>query len=275
VLPPNLADILFIDGQKRELKFPFFPAEQGDKMKSREMPAIYRVRLHKDDPLPAVYFNPLDLKLPPAVFPPFFDKAQLVTPCYWGSHWPLARGKTTGWAIDDRVQVSPCHNSVMSFARSRPKPLRTAQVETLDTLGRSKPMIVQTWVWLIGRSDAGDARLLDWARSFSKPPALEVQGARVEAESYIPERRAMRLVVEEPTVSIKIKPATPCVHPVFELQAAPKTLARVELAGRVLDAKDYAWDGQTLWINATLAQEAELRLAFGTPLSRLRERGRG
>jgi hypothetical protein len=263
VLPSNLADILFVDGQKRELKFPFFPAEQGDKIKSREMPAIYRVRLHKDDPLPAVYFNPLDLKLPPAVFPPFFDKGQLVTPCYWGSHWPLARGKTTGWAIDDRVQVSPCHNSVMSFARSRPKPLRTAQIETLDTLGRSKPMIVQTWVWLIGMSDASDARLVDWARSFSKPPALEVQGARVEAESYIPERRAMRLVVEEPVVSIKIKPATPCVHPVFELQAAPKKLARVELAGRVLGVKDYAWDGQTLWLNATVTQDSALQLVFG------------
>ncbi len=263
VLPPNLVDILFVDGQKRELRFPFLPNEQGEKVKSRDVPAIFRVRLHKDDPLPAVYFNPLDLKLPQAVFGPFLDKGQIVTPCYWGSHWPLARGKTTGYAIDDRVQVSPCHNSVVSWARSRPNPLRTAQLESLDTLGRSKPMIVQTWVWLIGMSDAGDARLLEWARSFSKPPALEAQGARLEAESYVPERRAMRLVVEEPTVSIKIKPATPCVNPVFELQAAPKTLARVELANRLLGANEYAWDGQTLWINTTLTQDAQLRLVFG------------
>jgi hypothetical protein len=263
VLPPNLVDILFVDGQKRELAFPFLPNEQGEKMKSRDTAAIFRVRLHKDDPMPAVYFNPLDVKLPQAVFGPFFDKGRIVTPCYWGSHWPLARGKTTGYAIDDRVQVSPCHNSVVSWARSRPKPLRTAQLESLDTLGRSKPMIVQTWVWLIGMSDAGDARLLEWARSFSKPPALEVQGARLEAESYVPERRAIRMIVEEPTVSIRIKPATACVNPVFELAAAPKTLARVELAGRGLDAKEYAWDGQTLWISATVAQDTALRLVFG------------
>jgi hypothetical protein len=262
VLPPNLVDVIFIDGQKRELSFPFFPAEQGEKARSRDIPAIYRVRLHKDDPMAAVYFNPLDIKLPPAIFAPFVDKGQLVTPCYWGSHWPLARGKTTGNAIDDRVQVSPCHNSVMSFVRSRPKPLRTAQVESLDTLGRSKPMIVQTWAWLIGTTSDDDARLLEWARSFSKPPALEVQGARLEAESYVPERRALRLVAEEPTVAIKIRPATPCVHPVFEIEQAPKKLASIELDGRTLAAKDYAWDGHTLWLDATFVHDARLRLVF-------------
>ena len=31
VLPPNLVDVLFLDGQKRELDFPFLPAEQGEK----------------------------------------------------------------------------------------------------------------------------------------------------------------------------------------------------------------------------------------------------
>ena len=262
VLPPNLVDILFVDGQKRELTFPFFPAEQGEKVQSRDVPAIYRVRLHQDEPMAAVYFNPLDTKLPPAIFAPFSDKGQLVTPTYWGSHWPLARGKTTGWAIDDRVHFTPCHNSIMSWARSRPKPLRTAQVEALDTLGRSKPMLVQTWVWLIGMSSAGDDQLLQWARSFAKPPSLEVEGARLEADSYVPERRAIRLIVEQPTVSIRIKPAGPCVNPVFELLAAPRALARVELAGRVLDPKEYAWDGQTLWINATVARDTKLQLAW-------------
>jgi hypothetical protein len=262
VLPSNLADILFVDGQKRELRFPFFPNEQGEKAKSRDMPAIYRVRLHKDETMAAVYFNPLDTKLPPAIFAPFFDKGQLVTPCYWGSHWPLARGKTTGWAIDDRVHFTPCHNSVMSWARSRPKPLRIAQVETLDTLGRSKPMLLQTWVWLIGMSDADDARLLEWAQSFAHPPSLELQGARLEAQSYIPERRAIRLIVEDSRVTMTIKPAPRCVNPVFELAGAPGPLTGVHLAGRPLGANDYAWDGKTLWIGATLIQNTPLRLEF-------------
>jgi hypothetical protein len=269
VLPPNLVDILFVDGQKRELAFPFVVAVQGDKIKSREQAAIYRVRLHKDDPLPAIYFNPLDIHLPQAVFGPFSDQGQIVTPCYWGSHWPLGRGKTTGWAIDDRVQFTPCHNSVMSWARSRPKPLRTAQLETLDTLGNSKPMVVQTWIWLIGMSDADDGRLVEWARSFAKPPTLEVRGGRLEAESYVPERRAIRLVVEEPTVVIEIKPIGACVNPVFELAGAPATLTEVALGSRSLDAKDYAWDGQTLWINTTLTQATQLRLAFdGRPVQK-------
>jgi hypothetical protein len=262
VLPLNLVDVLFLDGQKRELMFPFLPAEQGEKVQSRDVPAIYRVRLHNDESLAAVYFNPLELKMPPAVFAPFFDKGQLVTPTYWGSHWPLARGKTTGAAIDDRVQFTPCHNSVMSWARTRPEPVRVARTQTLDTLGRSQPMIVQTWVWLIGMSDADDARLLQWAHSFAQPPSVDVVGARLEAESYMPERRAIRLVPEANTITINIKPAAACVNPVFELIGEARTLVGVQLGDRTLAEREFAWDGQTLWINATLTQDTLLRLVF-------------
>ncbi|MBN1420218.1 MAG: hypothetical protein JXP34_15670 [Planctomycetes bacterium] len=262
VLPPDLVDIIFLDGEKREISFPFLAAEQGDKMKSRDIPAIYRVRMHKDDPAAAIYFNPLDTRLPPTVFGPFADEGEIVTPCYWGSHWPLARGKTTGSTIDDRVRFTPCHNSVMSWARSRPAPVRTARLETLDTLGRPKTMVVETWVWLIGTSAADDARLLEWARSFASAPAVEVRGARLEAETCVPERRAIRLVVEGPVVIIDLEPRAVCVNPVFELDAAPGTLARVELGGRRLDAKDYAWDGRTLWIDATLKEASQVRLVF-------------
>jgi hypothetical protein len=262
VLPRHLVDILFVDGQKRELTFPFFPSEQGDKVKGRDLPAVYRVRLHRDEKMAAVYFNPLDRKLPPAIFAPFTDRGYLVTPCYWGSHWPLARGKTTGWAIDNRVALTPCHNSVMSWARSRPAPVRTAQLETLDTLGRSKPMVVQTWVWLIGMSAASDEELLKWAQSFSHPPALELKGARLDAEPYSPERRALRLIVEGKQVAITIKPASWCVNPVFELADTPGSLRAVRLGDRILSPKEYAWDNKTLWIRATLSQSTKLQLEF-------------
>ena len=67
-------------------------------------PAAYRPSIgcgcSKDEELAAVYFNPNETKLPPVVFAPFFDKGEMVTPCYWGSHWPLARGNATG--NDDR-----------------------------------------------------------------------------------------------------------------------------------------------------------------------------
>ena len=231
-------------------------------MKSRDVPAIYRARLHKDETLCALYFNPLDVTIPPP-FNPFFDNGQLVTPTYWGSHWPLARGKTTGGAIDDRVAFTPCHNSVMSWARKRPKPVRTAHLDAIDTLGHSQPVIVQTWVWLIGMTDADDARLLAWAQSFAKPPALQVAGARLETPSYIPERRAIRLVVEADTVTINIKPAAPCVNPVFELCETTRPLTGIQWNDRALPTNEYAWDGRTLWINATLTQDTRLRISFG------------
>jgi hypothetical protein len=262
IFPSRMMDILFVDGQKREITFPFFAAEQGEKTKPRDVPAIYRVRLHKDEPQSAIYFNPLDTTLPAHVYAPFFDKGQLVTTFYWGSHWPLARGKTTGYAIDDRVAFTPCHNSVVSWAKSRPVPLRTAHFETLDTLGRSRPMQVQTWAWLIGMSDADDARLVQWAASYSKPPALEIRGGRLDPEPYVPERRAIRLVVEDKTLTVLIKPAAPCVNPVFELSDAPKSFVSVRLAGRPLGARQYAWDGQTLWLEATLTEAVPLQLEF-------------
>ncbi len=71
------------------------------------MPAIYRLRLDQDQGLAAVYFNPNETKLPPVVFGPFFDQGEMVTPCYWGSHWPLARGNSTGRTIDDRIALTP------------------------------------------------------------------------------------------------------------------------------------------------------------------------
>ena len=55
------------------------------------------------------------------------------------------------------------------------------------------------------------------------------------------------------------------MHPVFELNEAPKTLSRVELNGRELTATDYAWDGRVFWLNATFREPANLSLTFHEP----------
>ncbi len=263
VLPDNPVDALFLDGRKHAFRFPNPTGGAAPAIDPGGVPAIYRLRLDRAEDLAAVYFNPNEAKLPPVVFGPFFDKGEMVTPCYWGSHWPLARGNATGNAIDDRIGLTPCHNSVMSWAGTRPRPLRTGELVTLDTLGRSRPMTVRTWAWLIGMSGESDARLVDRAKSFANPPALELRGARVGFDGYVPERRAIRLVVERPEVSITIKPSSPCVNPVFEFEGAPAGGARVVLAGRPLDPSRYAWDGRTLWLDATIAAPTELGVTFG------------
>jgi hypothetical protein len=274
VLPDNPVDALFLDGRTHAFRFPN-PSGGAGPIDAGNGPAIYRQRLggdrrqeppptgSRDEDLAAVYFNPNETKLPPVVFAPFFDRGEMVTPCYWGSHWPLARGNATGNAIDDRIGLTPCHNSVMSWAGTRPRPLRTAELTTLDTLGRSRPMTVRTWAWLIGMSGESDARLVERAWSFAVPPTLELQGARVGFEGYVPERRAIRLVVEAPEVAITIKPGPPCVNPVFELDGAPKGPVRIALAGQSLDPARYAWDGHALWLDATIGSPTELRVAFG------------
>jgi hypothetical protein len=133
-----------------------------------------------------------------------------------------------------------------------------------DALGVTRTMQVEKWAWLMGLSDADDARLLEWSRSFASSPKVEAKGARLQSPSYHTERRATLLTVEKPVVSIMITPSTPCVHPVFELHDAPKTLSRVKMNGRQLAATEFAWDGRVFWLNATLRDAANLRLEFAS-----------
>jgi len=42
----------------------------------------------------------------------------------------------------------------------------------------------------------------------------------------------------------------------------PRRFASTSLDGKPLDPSRYAWDGMTLWLNATLSRSAELNLEF-------------
>ena len=111
-------------------------------------------------------------------------------------------------------------------------------------------------------TDASDQRLLEWAQSFRTPPSLELQGAKLDLDSYVAERRAVRLIVENSTPVITLKPSVRYINPVFELIGAPKNLASVALGNRPLKPTEYAWDGQTLWISANVDTTTALKLEF-------------
>jgi hypothetical protein len=263
VLPENLVDVLFRDGTKRELKFPILDQERDyEKLLSGDMPPLYRIRFNAFDTASAIYFNPGWTRLPVQAYRPFYSQGQMVTPFYWGNHLPLARRKPTGHNIDERASMTPAHNAPMTWGHRRPQPLESRVVDLPDALGVTRKMQVEKWAWLIGLSEADDTRLLEWSRSFAAPPQVKSDGARLQSPAYNTERRATLLTVEKTDVTLTIKPATPCVHPIFELNEAPKTLGHVEVNGRVLTASDYAWDGRTLWLNATLREETALRLTF-------------
>ena len=261
LLPANPIRSLALDGTTTSVPIPFVTETVPPGPKP---PLVYRVQFDKEEGETAVYFNPRDpFRVEELVtFRPFYDRGYMVTPAYWGSHWPLARGKTTGGAIDDRIHVSPSHNSLMTWARHRPEPIWSRIGPSLDTLGRSRQMQTQRWVWLIGLTGESDDRLIARARTFSEPASLEVQGAEIDIDSYVSERRAYRLIVKNNTIVITIKPAVRCVNPVFELMGAPKTLVRVELANRRLRDDEYAWDGQTLWLGVDISDAVRLKLEF-------------
>jgi hypothetical protein len=264
VLPEQAVDALFLDGRKHEFRLPNPPAstQAAKDADKKGVPAIYRLRFARNDNFAAVYYSPNETRLPPVVFAPFTDAGQMVTPCYWGSHWPLARGNSTGNKIDDRIQFTPCHNSVMSWAGARPEPIDSALVQTLDSLGRSRRMSVRRWVWLIGMTDENDAQLRDRARSFATPPDLDLRGARTDFACYSTERRAMCLEATSRDIQITIKPTIPCVNPVFELARAPRGMISVRLSGAPLAPADFAWDGRSLWLARTISSPTLLEINF-------------
>jgi hypothetical protein len=269
VLPENLVDVISPDGSKRELKYPILDQERDyEKLLPGGLPPLFRIRFGAREPLAAVYFNPGWKRMPSTAYRPFYSQGQMVTPFYWGNHLPLARRKPTGINIDDLASMTPAHNAMMSWGHRRPQPLESRTAEMPDALGVTRKMKVEKWAWLIGLSDADDARLLEWSRSFATPPQVQADGARLQTPSYNTERRATLLSVDKPEVSLTVTPSTPCVHPVFELQGAPKTLSHIELDGRELTPGDYAWDGRTLWLNATLRKRTSLRLNFTDTPSR-------
>jgi hypothetical protein len=53
------------------------------------------------------------------------------------------------------------------------------------------------------------------------------------------------------------------VNPVFELEGAPKRCLTITRDQRKLGVEDYGWDGQVLWLDATIVAQTELGLTFG------------
>ncbi|MFO0892313.1 MAG: hypothetical protein U0790_24640 [Isosphaeraceae bacterium] len=262
VLPETLVEAIDREGKKTEFHFPFEPKQGGDPRPSPSPPSIYRLRAHRDDTQAAIYANPLETRPPPIIFPAFRDGGQIVTPCYWGSHWPLARGNATGPAIDDRVALTPCHNSVMSWADASPAPLLSGRFTGIDALGRSRPMERRRWAWPDQGAMSG-FQVAPVGAELREPSLNRGRGGVIEPDAYVPERRAIRNRVQGRAVAVRLAPAPVCVNPVLELDGAPTGPITVSLDGQPLDAGRFAWDGRRLWLDATLVKPGRLRLAFG------------
>lgn len=267
-IPREAVEMAYLsDGGKHTFRFPADEAAPDRPAylykADRAEPVVYRIRSHKNDKQTALYFHPSKDHFPMLQFGSFYEKGVMVTPAYWGSHWPLLRGKSTGYKIDDLADRTPAHNSLMSWAQNRkPDSDSRGTLTTIDTLGRSAPMVVEKYVWLIGMTADPDPRVIQWCKSFAQPPAIEAGGATLDWDTYIPARRAIRLRVNAKNVSLLIKPGEITINPVFELLSTPGKLKALRLDGRTLGRGDYAWDGQTLWINATISQPQKLEIEF-------------
>ncbi|MEJ7587449.1 MAG: hypothetical protein WKI04_07800 [Ferruginibacter sp.] len=258
VMPGKPMHIISVNtGNKAEISLP----ETDTAWLKIEDPAIYKMKLHRNEPMAAFSFNPLLTKKPFA-FKPFYDKGLVVTPAYWGGHWPLSQGFNTGRAINESIWSGPSHNSLLTWAAKRPQPLHSKTLQTKDALGVQKSMREETYAWLIGMTDINNETLRHTAWSFAKPAELELRGAKAAEEIYAPERRAFCIAATGNNIRITIKPDKWCVNPVFEIDDAPLTLSTVKLGGQTLSAGSYAWDGKTLWVRASIDRSKMLELNF-------------
>ena len=265
VLPENLVDVLFRDGTKRELKFPILDQERDyEKLLSGDMPPLYRIRFSARDTASADLFQPrLDApardgftarstararwsrpstgaiisRSPAQAHRPQHRRPRLHDACaqrddVLGPPPPAAAGKPRGRHARRARRHAEDAGREMGLAHRPQRRRRRASARMVPQLhhateSRSRP-----------------------AHGCNRPPTTPNAAPRCS-----PSRNR--------TSPSRSTPTTPCVHPVFELHQAPKTLARVELNRRPLPANDYAWDGRTLWLNATLREKTSLRLVFG------------
>lgn len=138
---------------------------------------------------------------------------------------------------------------------NEPPPLSIVKRVTPDALGRVRELTTEAvHGWWVRR--IVPTALVKWAESFVSPPAIELQGARLNVPSYSQERRAIRVIVESRTVQIQLKPSRHAMNPEFELEGAPKELTAATLDGNALLRSNNACDEATLWIKAAIGQSA-------------------
>ena len=263
VLPENTVDFIFLDGEKRELKFPRRRRKATDFVNPNTLPVIYRIRMHKHEKLSPVYFSPWNRSLPFRIYMPFENSGQMVTTAYWGSHWPLSRGQNTGrrGKVNDAIHFAPAHNSLMTWGYDlRPDPLKDELFTGVDALGKTREMQRRVFAWLIGMTDANDADLLERARSYGSAPPLKIEGAK--SAVWDPLKRSFNIEADQ--ASLKLVPRKVCVNPAFDFGAGDRKLTRVKLDGRSVPRKNFAWDGRLLWLKAKLTAPSELELKFDT-----------
>jgi hypothetical protein len=272
-LPSRLAEAVSLDGIAHEVVYPMTKNKNPKGYlgpKWIDEPAgkafIYRIYSHKDDNESAIYFSPRDVGYPEA-YNSIFDRGELVAPTYWGNPLPLWRGKRNGRAIiNDGINLNPSISSVGGWLLNDPKPDLSGEFRTIDALGRSRVETVQKWTWLIAQTAISNYELADWAKSFSSPPSLGVQGANIGFPAYAAERRAIRLAIEADEVQIRIQPETVTMNPVFELAHAPGPLESIRFDGQALTSDDYAYDGNVLWIRRRVGPNgADVVLSFRGP----------
>lgn len=263
VLPENLVDFLFTNGDKHELKFPRRRRAGADFVNPNNLPPIYRIRIHQDEQLSAIYHSPWDRSLPYRIYMPFEDQDEMVTMAYWGSHWPLSRGQNTGRRkqINDGIAIAPAHNSIMTWGNQRvPLPLTDRRIVGTNTLGEETQQQLRRWAWLIGMTDASDEELIDRARSYGTSAPLQISGA--DSARWDPTSRSFRIEVDSEDVELKITPREICVNPVLVFAGSIRKLNSVLLDGIPLAANRFVWDGKCLWLVAKLTRPAQLALKF-------------
>ncbi len=262
-LPRNAVKMLYLDGTERAFEFPGKTPGAIMYKPDRFEPVIYQIQGHRKDRSRAIYFHPSDGHFPKFQYGPFFDQEQLVTPAYWGGHWPLARGKPTGAKIDGLLGLTPGHTSLMTWAMgNEPDAITKGFVRTINARGESVRMSVEQYAWLIGMTEEPAARLVQRARSFIHPPTVEAKGGTLEWQAYAADRGAICLRAEGQLLELKIKPVEVTVNPVFEISNVRGPIKRLMLAGKVLDPKRYAWDDHTLWVNHTFTQPQMVTVEF-------------
>lgn len=254
VLPSNAVDFQDLEGNKEAITWPK-PRLNWPTGK----PSIIRVKLKEK-------YHPIMVVPAISEFTAIWDgwkneKGEYVSPCYWGTHWPVTRNLQTVRHIPQGWEEGPAHASLISMIH---QPLREEKV--------SSSINKTIWAHLVGaiKEDESDEKLLLIASSWLDPGEVKSETRGIEAKGFDLLQKAYILECSAPsdTIRLDLIPNDKLVNPAFLILNFAGEISAVSVGSETLDPQTYRWgieeEGNRknliLWLERVIEEPIEIKI---------------
>jgi hypothetical protein len=255
VLPSAAVRIMSPDGKQKEVIE--YPQPAGKWQENT--PAVFRINWSKKDSNTPVMVS-RNFQHFIVQYDGWKEDGRYVSPSYWGVHYPVTRGLPTCVQAPPGWRERPGHASLTAVET---EPVRRRMI--------SKTHELVEWAWLIGNTSAPDSEVLEAARSWIDPVAVEPWEGLLSASFDALERGYRLRSNGARTVKVKFTgDGTQTIfNPVFIVEDYPYTDVEITVNGQrpaVFQAgreSTYGRDTLVVWIGQSIPADAVVRIRAG------------